>query len=95
MAALLSRSRAAHDRPPSGDQNPGARAISRPEEMTATQGFITSGLLILLGIGGLMAALRARAAAVIKGLAVVFGTLLCGAGLFWLLLSIAAYRGVS
>ena len=62
--------------------------------MTATQGFVVSGLLLFFGLSAFAVSLRmrARARAAYVG-AVVLGSVLVVIGVLWLLLSIAAYRG--
>jgi hypothetical protein len=62
--------------------------------MTATQGFVVSGLLFFFGLSAFAITRRMRA----KGRAayaasIVLGSVLVVMGVLWLLLSVAAYRG--
>ena len=62
--------------------------------MTATQGFVTSGLLLFFGLGAF--ALSGRMRARTRGayvVAIALGSILVLIGVLWVLLSIAAYRG--
>jgi hypothetical protein len=64
--------------------------------VTATQGFITSGILLFLGIALLVTAQQVlRPERVPRVAAILLGGVLCVGGALWLLLSIAAYRGES
>jgi hypothetical protein len=64
--------------------------------VTATQGFVVSGVLLFFGLVAFAVSgrMRARTRAAYVGF-VVLGSILVVIGVLWLLLSIAAYRGES
>jgi TM2 domain-containing membrane protein YozV len=62
--------------------------------VTATQGFLVSGLLLFFGAAAFVASrgMRSKTQAAYVG-SVVLGSILVLIGVLWLLLSVAAYRG--
>lgn len=62
--------------------------------MTATQGFVASGLLLFFGLGALLASGQMQPKSqVVRVGSFVLGSILLVLGVLWLLLSIAAHRG--